>query len=132
MNASRLFTVTLALVMFASVGMAVSDDTTTTQTTQNQVQRGPRFVDANGDGICDNAAVNGKGLGNKTGFVDADGDGVCDNKGTGQGLKRGKGLKGSGANFIDRDGDGICDNKGKGYTQSTTGLQKRGNNAKSK
>lgn len=32
------------------------------------------FVDADGDGVCDNA---GKGASCK--FVDADGDGVCDN-----------------------------------------------------
>ncbi len=132
MNASKLFVISLALVMFAAVGMAVSDDTTTTETTQTQVQHGPRFVDADGDGICDNAGTNGKGLGNGKGFVDADGDGVCDNKGTGQGLRRGKGAKGTGANFIDRNNDGICDNMGKGYTQKAGGLQKRGNAAKVK
>jgi len=51
------------------------------------------FVDANGDGICDN-------LGNCTNFVDADDDGVCDNRGCS-------------FNFIDEDGDSICDNIGK-------------------
>ncbi len=69
------------------------------------------FVDADGDGVCDNAPRDGSGqqngrqAGQQTGrqmgqgamqgqgrsFVDADGDGVCDN-------------------FVDADGDGVCDN----------------------
>ena len=41
---------------------------------------GKYFVDADGDGICDNR---GTGFGgNGAGYVDADGDGVCDNLGT--------------------------------------------------
>jgi hypothetical protein len=56
---------------------------------------GTGFVDANGDGICDNCG---------TGFVDADGDGICDNCGTA---------------FVDADGDGICDNcTGTGYVDA--------------
>ena len=35
------------------------------------------FVDADGDGVCDN-----RGTGRGAGFVDEDGDGVCDNQGT--------------------------------------------------
>lgn len=35
------------------------------------------FVDADGDGVCDN-------YGTSRNFVDADGDGVCDNYGTGR------------------------------------------------
>ncbi|NNJ12738.1 hypothetical protein EKD04_020645 [Chloroflexales bacterium ZM16-3] len=38
------------------------------------------FVDADGDGVCDNA---GTGAGDN--YVDTDGDGVCDNMGTGTG-----------------------------------------------
>ena len=60
------------------------------------------FVDADGDGICDNYGTNGCGLG--AGYVDADGDGICDNYGT-----NGCGL---GAGYVDADGDGICDNYG--------------------
>lgn len=37
---------------------------------------GRNYVDANGDGICDNRGTNCR-------YVDADGDGVCDNWGTG-------------------------------------------------
>ena len=48
-----------------------------------------RYVDANGDGVCDNADTYCR-------FVDEDGDGVCDNFGThhhnsGRGNVRGKG-----------------------------------------
>ena len=45
------------------------------------------FVDADGDGVCDNA---GKGMGHAWGFVDENGDGVNDN-------------------FVDADKDGKCD-----------------------
>lgn len=44
------------------------------------------FVDANGDGICDNRGTNGQGAG----YVDADGDGVCDNRAAGGGMMRGQ------------------------------------------
>lgn len=60
------------------------------------------FVDADGDGICDNYAAQLCGTG--AGFVDADGDGICDNYGT-----YGCGM---GAGYVDADGDGICDNYG--------------------
>lgn len=60
------------------------------------------FVDADGDGICDNYGTYGCGMG--AGFVDADGDGICDNYGT-YGC-------GAGTGFVDADGDGICDNYG--------------------
>ena len=51
------------------------------------------FVDADGDGVCDNAGLGrmwGQGAGGAA-FVDANGDGVCDN-------------------WADADGDGINDN----------------------
>lgn len=38
---------------------------------------GTGYVDADGDGVCDNRP-SGAG-GNGAGYVDADGDGVCDN-----------------------------------------------------
>lgn len=59
---------------------------------------GAAFVDADGDGVCDNA---GTGMGHAWGFVDENGDGVNDN-------------------FVDADGDGICDNEGQnlGYGRS--------------
>jgi len=45
---------------------------------------GTNYVDADGDGVCDNA-----GTGTGTNYVDADGDGVCDNAGTGTGTGAG-------------------------------------------
>lgn len=59
-----------------------------------------RYVDANGDGICDNCVGNGRCVG----FVDANGDGICDNRGT----------NGQGAGYVDADGDGVCDNRAAG------------------
>ena len=62
------------------------------------------YVDADGDGVCDNY---GSGYcGNGAGYVDADDDGVCDN--------RGSGYCGNGAGYVDADGDGVCDNRGTG------------------
>ena len=45
--------------------------------------QGSRFVDADGNGICDNYAAYCKGTGCGLGFVDADNDGVCDNYASG-------------------------------------------------
>ncbi len=60
---------------------------------------GHYFIDADGDGICDNCgihhwcATDGAGCGRY--FVDEDGDGICDNYGDnvpcGQGHRRGHG-----------------------------------------
>ena len=62
---------------------------------------GALYVDADGNGICDN-------IGERPGFVDADGDGVCDND-----CGRGNGGSGCGGmEFVDEDGDGVCDNIG--------------------
>ena len=59
----------------------------------SQQGQGIGYVDANGDGICDN---HGSACGN---YVDANGDGVCDNAGTvntGQHGGRGMGHHGGG------------------------------------
>ena len=61
---------------------------------------GRGYVDADGDGVCDNY---GTGCGRGQYFVDADGDGICDNCGTGRGQY-----------FVDANGDGVCDNYGTG------------------
>ena len=45
--------------------------------------QGSRFVDADGNGICDNYTAYCKGTGYGTGYVDADNDGVCDNYASG-------------------------------------------------
>ena len=47
----------------------------------------PSFVDADGDGVCDNYGTNRN-------FVDADGDGVCDNcPNGGIALRNGTGMR---------------------------------------
>ncbi len=61
-------------------------------------KNGGRFIDNDGDGVNDNI---GSGIGRY--FTDSDGDGICDNIGTG-----------IGPNFEDNDGDGVCDNVGTG------------------
>lgn len=53
---------------------------------------GCAYVDANGDGVCDNRTDGGRC------YVDADGDGVCDDR------------TGGGRCYVDANGDGICDN----------------------
>ena len=86
----------------------------------------PAFVDADGDGINDNAGQgvrNGRGVKGMRGvFVDENGDGINDNApdadGDGipngqdsdyvrQGTGKGRGARGA---FVDADGDGINDN----------------------
>ena len=85
----------------------------------------PGFVDANGDGACDNC---GQGNGAMVNFVDANGDGVCDNCAAGGGqAPRGPRAGNSGANFVDADGDGLCDNCGGGM-QGHNGARNGGGN----
>ena len=69
--------------------------------TESVVVAGPgagrNYVDADGDGVCDNTGAEKCGQN----YVDADGDGVCDNSGTNEEC---------GQNYVDADGDGVCDN----------------------
>lgn len=90
------FTLTVALSndMFAQGGK-----------NKNQKQYRTNFVDADGDGVCDNIGTQSKSQG--VNFVDADGDGVCDNEGTCTSNGERKQL-----NFVDANSDGICDNTG--------------------
>ena len=60
----------LVISLFATMGFAFAQDSTTTPTTG--------FVDANNDNICDNAG-NCSYKDQAGGFVDADGNGICDN-----------------------------------------------------
>lgn len=53
-------------------------------------------------------------------FLDADGDGICDNYNTGS---CGTGA-GRGAGYVDADGDGICDNYAAGASQNGTGSRR--------
>lgn len=95
--------ITAALIISVVVISAFSADT----------GRRNRFVDADGDGVCDNRGVscqykeeNGKHCGN---FTDEDGDGVCDNRGTSCQHREEKGRHcGKSA---DKGGNGVCDNR---------------------
>lgn len=58
------------------IGAAVTALVLTVGFTTAFAAGGRNYVDANGDGVCDNR-------GSYCRYVDADGDGVCDNYGTG-------------------------------------------------
>ena len=70
------------------------------------------YVDADGNGICDNCGslrANCYGYAGCTNYVDADGNGICDNCGS---LRANcHGYAGC-INYVDADGNGICDNCG--------------------
>ncbi|MBW2567960.1 MAG: hypothetical protein JRD93_17390 [Deltaproteobacteria bacterium] len=98
---------------YAGSGKGVKDGTGPKNTA---AQRGPNYVDQNGDGICDNVGARvdsgyrpgyrcGKGYG---AGKQARGKGLC------RGLRDGKGsINRAGVakpNYVDADGDGICDN----------------------
>ena len=114
MKRSTLLALTLGLMMVLVIsGAALAQDTTTPAPVAGAC--GANFVDADGDGVCDNAgagvgamngqrsamhgqgmrgaAMRGTGAGNGVNgaFVDANGDGQCDT-------------------FVDADGDGVNDN----------------------
>ncbi len=86
--------------------------------------RGKNFIDANSDGVCDNA-------------TDEDGDGVCDNcpndgvrplDGTGKQNRSSRG--GRGPAFTDEDGDGVCDNKAGRAVCSQDGIGSQNRNSR--
>jgi rubredoxin len=96
---------------------------------------GTGYVDADGDGVCDNCTGTqqnsyGNGAGMGYGYVDADGDGICDNCGTNFVDADGDGVcdNCTGTNYVDADGDGVCDNMvtPNAWSGSRTGGQGRG------
>ena len=83
---------------------------------------GSKYMDAAGDGICDNYHLTGECLrkdcrrhcggtrqcaGVGCCFVDEDGDGICDLLAAGNG---GCGQGSGSQNYVDNNGDGMCDN----------------------
>jgi hypothetical protein len=96
----------LTAVSFAYAGNGAKDGSGLNNTA---VQRGPNYVDANGDGICDNigARIGRRGKGYGAGSQ-------ARGKGFRRGLRDGKGpINRAGAakpNYVDANGDGICDN----------------------
>jgi hypothetical protein len=117
----------IAVAGLFTAASAVADEVVTPVAEDAATPVCPAFVDADGDGINDNARQgvrNGRGMvkGARGVFVDADGDGINDNApdddGDGipngqdsdyvrQGAGNGRGAKGV---FVDADGDGINDN----------------------
>lgn len=90
------------------------------------------WVDANNDGVCDNAPRDGSGMQfgqqNRQGMNRGQGQGMqaqgMQGRGMqGQGMQNGQGA-GQGANFVDADNDGTCDNFG--TAQGRQGMQGRG------
>lgn len=69
---------------------------------------GHYYIDANGDGICDNRGSSQRNCR----FTDKNKDGVCDICGSSK--KECLANHKKGQNFVDKDGDGICDNRGNG------------------
>ncbi len=65
------------------------------------------FIDADGDGVCDNIR---EGI---CSYIDTDGDGICDNRGARNGNCPAEG----GKNFVDADGDGVCDHYASGQNR---------------
>lgn len=79
---------------------------------------------------CGTASVYATSSESGKGYVDADGNGICDNctNGTicpqdGTGMKKGANSRTCGTNFVDADEDGICDNRTDGtvHPQDGTG-----------
>lgn len=68
----------------------------------------PNYVDADGDGLCDNCGGSHGNCqtGSCSNYVDADGDGLCDNCSGSHGNCQ----TGNCSNYVDTDGDGLCDN----------------------
>ena len=109
----KVFVLCLCLLMavsFAYAGNGAKDGTGPNNTA---VQRGPNYVDQNGDGICDHVGSkiarsgpkHGKGYGARN---------QAKGKGFRRGLRDGKGpINRAGVakhNYVDANGDGICDN----------------------
>jgi hypothetical protein len=109
----RIIITAIALSVVAALGFAQStakEQTSTADKTQTQTvtkgQRGANFIDADGDGVCDNFQTKAGGQGKQ-------GKGM--GKGAGKGMGNGT-CTGSGAGT----GTGVCDGTGpKGYRGGT-------------
>lgn len=121
----------------------LSLESSTSETVAAETETGVNYVDADGDGICDNydGTSNGYGNGCGAGYVDADGDGVCDNydgssNGYGNGCGYGNGAcsgNGSGAGYVDSDSNGVCDNyENRTCPQDGTGNQYGGHHGRNR
>jgi len=120
MKTKILFT---ALALIAALTLANAQDTIPRgQRLLNGTGRGPAYIDANNNKICDyyeqgtpggprgqrNVNVRGRGAGWGQGYGRGQGYGPGRGNGRGQGYGPGRGF-GRGRNFVDADKNGICD-----------------------
>lgn len=88
-------------VFFVAQGVAQSETTAQPQEAKQATATGTdvgKFVDKDGDGVCDNFEARGEKAGKGCNFVDANGDGVCDHRADGTCLKGNNCCKGQGTN----------------------------------
>ncbi len=101
-----------ALAFVATIGVATAQNQNQTKKQETtSTQRGPAFVDANNNGVCDNfengTPGNPKANGRQA-LRDGSGKGQGRAQGNRTGLRNGKG---SGVNFVDANKNGICDRR---------------------
>jgi hypothetical protein len=112
----KTLTLAFAVLLVGAVSAAAQTAQKPAAPAQATTSVGPNFVDANGDGICDNYQT-----GTRRGRM-----------GTargGYGPGDGSGNRGVGPNFVDANGDGICDNNQAGGRQGRAGAAGGGNGA---
>ena len=121
----RNFVIATLVALMLVTGLVVTasaqtvQPTPTTPVTTGACANG-NFVDANNDGVCDNAPRDGSGQ--QYGMRNGQGLGM-----QGRGMQNGQGIgqgAGQGANFVDANNDGTCDNLG--TAQGQQGRQGRG------
>lgn len=108
----NLAVILLVLAVFTSTTFAQEVNTQArkmvkAQTMQDGSQTGVNWVDADGDGICDNYGTENQGSGKGYGIKDGSGSRVRPQDGTGYGKVNGAG-SGSGSG----SGSGVCDGTG--------------------
>jgi hypothetical protein len=106
-----LFAASLA-VFFFSQGFAQTTAKSGTDNSSTGTAVQGKFVDVNGNGVCDNHEAKGKD-GKCANFVDKDGNGVCDNCGTANCSKNAN-CQGQGCQHRHGDGQGAANCCGKG------------------
>jgi hypothetical protein len=112
--------VTVAIVTFATANLAAQETSTaaskpsgveTSKTTSTPAAVPGKFIDANKNGVCDNAESRSQ-AGRGVRYADKNGDGVCDNRGT---VSRGQGRgQGCGQGHQHRNRHGECCGRGQG------------------
>jgi hypothetical protein len=117
----RIINTAIALAVIAAIGFAQTVNKEQTKVAAkdqakvvSKAQRGANFIDADGDGICDNAGTK-TGMQNKRGKGKGPGDGTG-NKGVGPKDGTGYGATSKGSSTGTGTGTGTCDGTGpKGY-----------------